>query len=89
MTTVDAFLKKMYGRNPDFVSTVTRDFACDRRAPILVPPDDAPAHPYAVAMETAMLAPNALVSLYPWKDVPERVPLALRHVRMFLRAHRP
>ncbi len=89
MTVVDAFLKTMYGSNPDFVFTVTRDFVRDCRTPILVLPDDVPAHPYAVAMESAMLAPNAQVSLYPWKDVPERIPLALRHVRMFLRAHRP
>ena len=27
-----------------------------------------PAHPYAVAMETAMLAPNAEVSIFPWKE---------------------
>ncbi len=88
MATVDAFLKKMYGSNPDFVFTVTRDFVRDCRTPILVLPDDVPAHPFAVAMESAMLAPNSQVSLYPWKDVPERIPLALRHVRMFLRAHR-
>jgi pimeloyl-ACP methyl ester carboxylesterase len=60
----------------------------DCRTPILVLPDDVPGHPYAVAMESAMLAPNSQVSLYPWTDVPERIPLALRHVRMFLRSHR-
>jgi hypothetical protein len=52
-------------------------------------PDDVPAHPYAVAMESAMLAPNAQVSLYPWKDPADRIPLAVRHVRSFLAAHRP
>jgi len=31
---------------------------------VLVLPDDVPAHPYDVAMETAMLAPNAEVSLF-------------------------
>jgi hypothetical protein len=35
------------------------------------------------------LAPNAQVSLYPWKDTPDKIPLAVRHVRTFLRAHRP
>lgn len=89
MATVDAFLKKMYGSNPDFVFTVTRDFVRDCRTPILVLPDDVPPHPYAVAMESAMLAPNSQVSLYPWKDTPERIPLALRHVHMFLAANRP
>ncbi len=89
MAMVDAFLKKMYGSNPDFVFTVTRDFVRECQTPILVLPDDVPAHPYAVAMETVRLAPNAQVSLYPWKEPKELVPLAVRHVRTFLRAHRP
>ena len=88
METVDRFLKKMYGGN-DFVFTVPRDFVRACQTPVLVLPDDVPAHPYAVARETAMLAPNSQVSLYPWKDIPERVPVALRHVRMFLNTNRP
>jgi hypothetical protein len=68
---------------------VTRDFVRDCRTPILVLPDDTPSHPYAVAMETARLAPNAEVSLYPWKETPEQIAQAVRHVRDFLRAHQP
>ena len=41
-------------------------------------------HPYAVAMETVHLAPNAQVSLYPWKDTKDKIPLAVRHIRTFL-----
>ena len=89
MATVDAFLGKMYRANADFVFTVTRDFVRDCRTPILVLPDDVPAHPYAVAMESALLAPNAQVSLYPWKDTPDKIPLAVRHIRAFLKAYRP
>ncbi len=89
MAMVDAFLNKMYRVNADFVFTVTRDFVRDCQAPILVLPDDVPAHPYAVAMESALLAPNAQVSLYPWKDTKEKIPLAVRHIRTFLRANRP
>ena len=89
MAMVDAFLKKMYGANPDFVFTVTRDFVRACRTPILVLPDDVPAHPYPVAMESVRLAPNAQVSLYPWKDPADLIPVAVRHVRTFLRAHRP
>jgi pimeloyl-ACP methyl ester carboxylesterase len=89
MAKVEAFLDKMYRANADFVFTVTRDFVRACHTPILVLPDDVPAHPYAVAMEQAMLAPNAQVSLYPWKEPKERVALAVRHVRTFLRAHRP
>jgi len=36
-----------------------------------------------------MLAPKAQVSIYPWKEPKERIPLALRHIRSFLRANRP
>jgi len=61
----------------------------DCQTPVLVPPDDVPAHPYAVAMESVHLAPNAQVSLYPWKDTPDKIPLAVRHIRTFLRAYRP
>ena len=89
MEMVDAFLNKMYRANADFVFTVTRDFVRNCQTPILVLPDDVPAHPYAVAMESVHLAPNAQVSLYPWKDTPDKIPLAVRHIRTFLRAHRP
>jgi pimeloyl-ACP methyl ester carboxylesterase len=90
MAMVDTFLTNMYGgARADFVYTVTRDFVRNCQTPILVLPDDVPGHPYAVAMETVHLAPNAQVSLYPWKDTPDKLPLAVRHIRTFLRAHRP
>ena len=89
MEAVEKYLTRMYRNNPDFVLTVTRDFVRNCQTPILVLPDDIPAHPYAVAMESAMLAPNAEVSVFPWKEPPERIPLAVRQVRSFLRAHRP
>ena len=88
MPMVDAFLTKMYRANPDFVFTVTRDFVRACQTPVLILPDDVPPHPYAVAMESAMLAPQSEVSLYPWKDPKDRIPLAVRHVRSFLRAHK-
>ncbi len=89
METVEKFLTRMYRTNPDFVFTVTRDFVRKCQTPVLILPDDIPAHPYAVAMETAMLAPNAEVSMFPWKEPQERIPLAVRQIRSFLRAHRP
>jgi pimeloyl-ACP methyl ester carboxylesterase len=89
MEKAGAFLEKMYRKNADFVFTVTRDFVRNCHAPILILPDDVPAHPYAVALESAHLAPNAQVSIYPWKANPEQIQLALRHVRAFLNAHRP
>src|SRR5499433_2685029 len=89
METVDKFLTKMYRNNPDFVITVTRDFVRSVQTPLLILPDDIPAHPYAVAMEAAMLAPKAEVSIFPWKEPKERIPLAVRQIDSFLRAHRP
>jgi pimeloyl-ACP methyl ester carboxylesterase len=89
MEMVDRFLTRMYRTNPDFVFTVTRDFVRNCQTPVLILPDDIPAHPYAVAMEAAMLAPKAEVSLFPWKEPKERIPLAVRQIRSFLRAHRP
>jgi pimeloyl-ACP methyl ester carboxylesterase len=89
MEMVDKFLTKMYRTDPDFVFTVTRDFVRNCQTPVLILPDDIPAHPYAVAMEAAMLAPKAEVSVFPWKQPPERIPLAVRQIHSFLRAHRP
>jgi pimeloyl-ACP methyl ester carboxylesterase len=86
---VDRFLTKMYRTDPDFVFTVTRDFVRNCQTPVLILPDDIPAHPYAVAMEAAMLAPKAEVSMFPWKEPKERIPLAVRQIRSFLRAHQP
>ena len=89
MATVEAFLTKMHLSNPDFVFTVTRDFVRSCKTPILVLPDDVPAHPYAVAMETVKLAPNAEASIYPWKESKDQVAQVLKHVHTFLRAHQP
>ena len=81
MEMVEKFLTNMYRSNADFVYTVTRDFVRHCQTPVLILPDDIPAHPYAVAMEAAMLAPKAEVSIFPWKEPKERIPLAVRQIR--------
>jgi len=88
METVDKFVTKMYRTDADFVFTMTRDAVRQCQTPVLILPDDIPQHPYAVAMEAAMLAPKAEVSMFPWKQPKERIPLAVRQIRSFLRAHR-
>jgi hypothetical protein len=88
MEMVQRYLNAMY-KGVDFVLTVTRDFVRNCQTPLLVLPDDVPAHPYATAMEMVHLAPNSQVSLFPWKDSKENIALAVRHVRTFLRAHCP
>ena len=85
---IDRYLDKMYG-DVDFVLTATRDFVRNWQKPLLALPDNVPAHPYATCMEMVHLAPNAQVSLYPWKDTKENVALAVRHIRTFLKANRP
>jgi pimeloyl-ACP methyl ester carboxylesterase len=89
MEACSAFLEKMYGENPGFVFSVTRDFVRGCTTPILVMPDDTDAHPYAVAEETALLAPNAQMTFFPWKEPKDRVGMAVRHLRTFLRANVP
>jgi len=89
MDMVEKYLTKMFRTDPDFVYTVTRDFVRKCPTPVLIMPDDVPAHPLAVAMECAMLAPKAEVSMYPWKEPKERIPIAVRQIHSFLRAHRP
>jgi pimeloyl-ACP methyl ester carboxylesterase len=84
----EQFVVRMFETDPDFVFTVTRDFVRTCQNPVLVLPDDVPAHPLAVAMECAMLAPRAEVSMFPWKEPKDRIPLAVRQIRSFLRAHR-
>jgi pimeloyl-ACP methyl ester carboxylesterase len=84
----DRFLNRMFRTNPDFVFTVTRDFVKSCQTPVLVLPDDTAGHSLTVAVESAMLAPKGQLSMYPWKDTPEKIPLAVRHVRSFLLSHR-
>ena len=57
------YLTSMYTSRADFVFTVSRDFVRAIQTPLLVAPDDVPAHPYKVAMEVAGLAPNAEVTI--------------------------
>jgi len=52
-------------------------------------PDETPSHPYEPAIESAMLAPKSELTFFPWKDTKEKIPLAMRHVRTFLKANRP
>ncbi len=86
---VDTYLNAMYTSRADFVFTVTRDFVRDCQTPVLIMPDDVPPHPYEVAMESANLAPNSEVTIFPWKDTQEHLAEAVGHVHRFLLAHEP
>ncbi len=86
MEQCSAFLENMY-RDRDFVFSVTRDFVRTVTTPILVMPDDTESHPYAIAEESALLAPNAEMTFFPWKEPQDRIDMAVRHLRTFLKAH--
>ncbi len=89
LQTADQFVTRMFETDADFVFTVTRDFVRSCQNPVLILPDDVPPHPYDVAMESAMLAPKSEVSIFPWKQPKERIPLAVRQMHSFLKAHQP
>ena len=89
METIEAYLNNLYRVQPDFVYSVSRDFVRSCQTPMLVLPDDVPAHPYQTAMDVVDLAPNAEVSIYPWKESAELKSQVTEHVRSFLKAHEP
>ena len=89
MSMAEQFLNNAFRSGNDFVLSASREFVQGCQTPILILPDDTTEHPYDVAIESAMLAPNAQLSLYPWKHPPERIPLAIRHIRTFIKAHTP
>ena len=89
MATIEAYLHNLYRVQPDFVYSVSRDFVRGCQIPMLVMPDDVPAHPYQTSMDVAALAPKAEVTIYPWKETGELKAEAVRQVRGFLKAHQP
>jgi pimeloyl-ACP methyl ester carboxylesterase len=89
MATIEAYLHGLYRRNPDFVYSVSRDFARSCPTPMLVLPDDSAAHPYQTSADIAALAPNATSTVYPWSEPPELKASTINAVREFLRSHQP
>ena len=89
MEMVHDFLTSMYTNRADFVFTVTRDFVRNLQTPLLIAPDNVPAHPYEVAMEVAGLAPHSETTIFPWKDTQQHIDETVEHVRRFLKTHAP
>ena len=86
---VHDFLTSRYSNRKDFVFTVSRDFVRSIQTPLLIAPDNVPAHPYEAAMEVAHLAPNAETTIFPWKDSQEHIDEVVEHARQFLKVHNP
>jgi pimeloyl-ACP methyl ester carboxylesterase len=89
MAQVEAYLHDLYRVRPDFLYSVSRDFIRNCRTPLLVQPDDTPAHPLQTSIDVASLAPNAEVTVYPWREPPELKERTINRVRTFLRVHQP
>src|SRR5258705_4215258 len=89
METIEKYLHNLYRARPDFVYSVSREFARNCQTPMLVLPDDTPAHAYQTAIDVASLAPNAEIAVYPWKDPPELKARTINRGRNFLKAHLP
>ena len=89
MATIEAYLHSLYRVRPDFVYSVSRDFAKSCQTPMLVLPDDITAHPLQVSIDIASLAPNAEITVFPWKEPPELKARTINKVRTFLRSHVP
>jgi pimeloyl-ACP methyl ester carboxylesterase len=89
METIEKYLHNLYRVRADFVYSVSRDFARACQTPMLVLPDDTPAHAYQTSVDIASLAPNAEVTVYPWKEPSELKARTINRVRAFLKAHQP
>jgi pimeloyl-ACP methyl ester carboxylesterase len=87
MAIIEAYLHNLYRVQPDFVYSVSRDFAKSCQTPMLVLPDDIVAHPLQVSIDIASLAPNAEITVFPWKEPPELKARTINRVRTFLKRH--
>jgi pimeloyl-ACP methyl ester carboxylesterase len=87
MATIEQYLHNLYRVQPDFVYSVSRDFAKSCQTPMLVLPDDIVAHPLQVSIDIASLAPNAEITVFPWKEPMELKARTINRARTFLKRH--
>jgi pimeloyl-ACP methyl ester carboxylesterase len=87
METIEKYLHNLYRTRPDFVYSVSRDFAKSCQTPLIVLPDDVPAHPLQVSVDVASLCPNAEITVFPWKDQADLKARTINRARAFLKRH--
>ena len=63
------------------------NFAKSCRTPTLVLPDDIVAHPLQVSIDIPSLAPNAEITVFPWKEPPELKARTIHRARTFLKRY--
>lgn len=86
---IDKYFHSLWRERSDFLYSVPRDFIKHCRTPILVLPDDTPSHPLQTSIDVASLAPNAEITVYPWREPAELKQRTIDRVRRFLQAHVP
>jgi pimeloyl-ACP methyl ester carboxylesterase len=89
MDTIEKYFHGLWRERPDFLYSVPRDFIKNCRTPILVLPDDTPSHPLQTSIDVASLAPNAEITVFPWREPPDLKQRTIDRVRNFLKAHQP
>src|ERR1700680_1086012 len=87
MATNEQYLHNLYRMRPDFVYSVSRDFAKSCQTPMLVLPDDIVAHPLQVSIDIASLAPNAEITVFPWKEPADLKGRTINRARTFLKRY--
>ena len=87
MATIDQYLHNLYRVRPDFGYSVSRDFVKSCQIPMLVLPDDVFAHPLQVSIDIASLAPNAEITVFPWKEPTDLKARTINRARTFLKRY--
>ena len=87
--TIEKYQHSLWSVQPDFLYSVPRDFIAGCEKPILVLPDDTSSHPLQTSIDVASLAPNAEITVFPWRDPPELKARTIERVRTFLKSHLP
>ena len=85
METIETYLHNLYRVRPDFVYSVSRDFAKSCQTSMLVLPDDVDAHPLEASVDVASLCPNAEITVFPWKAPAELKGRTINRGRAFLK----
>ena len=87
--TIEKYLHSLFRVQPDFLYSVPREFIRNCRTPMLVLPDDTSSHPLPTSVDVASLAPNAEITVFPWRDPPDLKARTVNRVRTFLKSHVP
>ena len=87
MDTIEKYLHDLYRVRPDFVYSVSRDFAKSCHTPLIVLPDNVDAHPLVASIDVASLCPNAEITVFPWREPPELKARTINRARTFLKRH--